>query len=145
MTDIGGFSKRMKIRAKQLDKNMNKAVREVALIADREVVLQTPVDTGRARSNWIVSLGSPSREQQDAYTPGQGGSTGADNARAALEQAAAEISRRQPGQDINISNNLPYIGRLNEGYSAQAPAGFVQAAVLRAVNALKNLRVFDGN
>jgi formaldehyde-activating enzyme involved in methanogenesis len=32
-----------------------------------------------------------------------------------------------------VSNNVPYINRLNEGHSAQAPAGFVQQAVAKAV------------
>lgn len=146
MASLGSFAKRMQVYANNLERNVNKTVREVALVADRNLVLATPVDTGRARSNWLVSVGSPNRETQEPYSPGEAGSTGSANAQAAIAQANAEISRRKPGQDIFISNNLPYIGRLNEGSSAQAPEQFVGTAVQSAVDVVNKARVLrDGN
>lgn len=35
-------------------------------------------------------------------------------------------------QDFDISNNVPYIGRLEEGYSKQAPKGITRVASRRA-------------
>lgn len=126
-----------------MEANVDKTVRMAALAADQAVVLGTPVDKGRARSNWIVSLGAPSRTTIEPYVPGEAGSTGSANAQAALAQGSTTIG----GYDglihgaIAISNNLPYIEKLNQGHSAQAPAGFVQKAVQSAVRAVKQARI----
>ena len=141
MPSLGDFSRRIKKRAFDIEKEVNKAVRQVALVADRELVLSTPVDTGRARSNWFVNLNSPNRQIFEPYVPGEKGSTASSNSQAAIDQAVLTIFKRQIGQDIYISNNLDYIGKLNEGSSAQAPAQFVEAAVQRAVNVVKGARI----
>ena len=41
-----------------------------------------------------------------------------------------------------VSNNVKYITRLNDGYSRQAPAGFVQSAIRKAVT--QDIRSFRG-
>jgi len=139
------FASRIRRRARDLPERVDRVVRETALICDRDLVLGTPVDTGRARSNWQVSVGVGETEAIPAYAEGDAGSTGAANAQAALAQGQAAIGSRQPGQSIFITNNLPYIGRLNDGYSAQAPAGFVQVAVQNAVEFVRNrARVLSG-
>lgn len=146
MADLGGFAARIRLRGRQVEQGVNRIVRKVALIADRELVLETPVDTGRARSNWQVSLGSPITSQREPYAPGEGLGRGeGQNAAGALAQAQERIGARQPGETVYITNNVDYIGPLNDGSSAQAPAGFVQAAITRAVRAARNGRVFDGD
>ena len=109
--------------------NANQTKQKAALAIDRVVVLATPVDTGRARSNWQVSNGSPILETRQAYAPGENGSTAGPNSSSAIAQAEGAIARARKGASIYISNNLPYIGRLNDGSSAQAPAGFIEQAV----------------
>lgn len=113
-------------------------VRRVALAADQAVVVSTPVDTGRARSNWIVALGDAADSPIEAYTPGEDRSTEAANTQAALAQGEAVIRGYMGGQgtSIHITNNLPYIQKLNDGSSAQAPANFVETAVQQAVAAM---------
>ena len=85
----------------------------------------TPVDTGWARSNWIPNIGEP----LDAPVGSRSNvSTGPQN------QAEAGIAGYTLSKGrVYISNNVPYILRLNEGSSRQAPAGFVQRAVAKAV------------
>lgn len=144
--DLRSFAARMRRRGQQVETNTNRVKREVALVADRELVLETPVDTGRARSNWIVSLVAPVLADIMPYAPGQKlGKGERENAQAAIDQGSGQIVVARPGQDIYISNNVHYIGRLNDGWSAQAPAGFVQAAVHRAVAVVRKARVLDGN
>lgn len=146
MPGLGDFARRIRIRGRQVEEGVNKIVRKCALIADRELVLETPVDTGRARSNWQVSLGSAITSEREPFSPGQGlGKGEGRNAAGALEQAQERIGARQSGQDIYITNNVGYIGPLNDGSSAQAPAGFVEAAIQRAVRAVRNGRVFNGD
>lgn len=142
MATLGVFARRIRKRGRQVEEGVNEIVKKTAIVADRELVLSTPVDTGRARSNWLLSLGGPSTSEIEAYAQGKGGSSGAANANAAMAQAQAAVRGRRPEQDVYISNNVPYIGRLNDGWSAQAPAGFVQAAVQRAAAAIRNMRVF---
>ncbi len=143
--DLGEFATKMIARADKIVKNLNKTTRKAALAADQAVVLATPVDTSRARSNWITSLGSPVTSSINPYSPGKGGATGEASGQAAINQAAGVISQRTIGQDIYITNNLPYIQKLNEGSSAQAPAGFVQASVAAGISVIKNARIVDGN
>jgi len=86
-----------------------------AFEADQQLVLATPVRTGRARSNWIASLNIPSDEVREPL-----------EVSGALSQNMPTIATAKLGDIIYLSNNLPYIGSLNDGSSAQAPPGFVQ-------------------
>ena len=81
---------------------------------------------GRARSNWFVSIGSPSRTTTDDTQP-----TKSQQMAATVINGAKNIEY----PTIIISNNLPYIQRLNDGHSTQAPKKFVEAEINRVVNA----------
>jgi len=146
---LESFSRRIKIRANNLPGETNRVVKQCALAVDQTVVLATPVDTGRARSNWLVSLGNPVEQVIDPYqplpkgtNPDKVGETG--NARGAIEQGKQVITSRQPEQTVFITNNVDYIGYLNEGSSAQAPAMFVEAAVQAGVAAVRGARIDTG-
>jgi hypothetical protein len=131
----------MVVTGRVVEQNATKLVRRVALSADAQVVLSTPVDEGRARSNWQVQLNAPAGGTREAYSPGKDGSTSGPNAQAAIDQVKAVIAAAKPGDEIHITNNLPYIGRLNEGWSAQAPANFVEEAVHAGVAQVQGAKV----
>lgn len=140
------FSQRFRIVADRVTRNVNRAVRLLAIAVDQTLVLSTPVDTGRARSNWIVSLNAAVDREREPFQPlPQGtdpsklGESG--NAQAAINEGRAVIATRQTQQTIYITNNVPYIGRLNDGSSAQAPAMFVQQAVQEGFAALRQSRI----
>lgn len=138
MGTFGQFSRRMNIQARGLPEAINRLVRAVALAADQAIVLATPVDTGNARSNWVVGLNAPVTSERDPYAPGSRLGIGEQaNAQAAMEHARQVVSARGRGQSVWISNNVDYIGKLNEGFSRQAPANFVEMGVLAAVEAAK--------
>ena len=142
MSNFAGFSKRMKVRGDQIEKGVNRTVRKVALAVDQAVVLATPVDTGRARSNWQVSIVSPITTTRSAYSPGSKLGLGESaNANAAIEHAKQKIRARTLGQEIHITNNLHYIKDLNDGSSAQALPGFVEAAVLAGAAVVRGAKV----
>lgn len=125
------FSQRMYVRAAKFEENVDLLMRTVALSVDQAVVMATPVDTGRARANWIVSIDAPAA-----------GTTDEVGAAAALAQGAKVIAQYGDGmRTIHITNNLPYIKRLNEGWSAQAPAGFVEEAVAAGVKAVRGAQL----
>lgn len=95
------------------------AVRKICLELTSSVVLKTPVDTGRARGNWFGTVNTPSNETS-TKTDKNGAST--------IGEAQAAI-KAAPGQIYYLSNNLPYIRRLEYGYSKQAPKGMVRITI----------------
>lgn len=127
--------------SKQIPVNAQGMVKQTVLAIDQVLVVSTPVDTGRARANWVVGTG-PSTKAIDAYAPGKGGSTAAENAEAALAQARAFLDSTD-ASTIYISNDLDYIEYLNQGTSAQAPAGFIEEAVQAGIDAVKNAKVLE--
>ena len=142
MATLGEFARRMRRRGKQVDDNVNLTVRRVGLVATQTLVTNTPVDTGRARSNWQVGIDNSVAGAREAVAPGKGLGIGEGaNAGDAIAAAEQVISTRKSPQSIHITNNLSYIRKLNEGHSAQAPAGFVQRAVQLAANTVRNARV----
>jgi len=117
-------------RAAKLDSEACRVAVSTAETILGDLVYKTPVDTSQALSNWQVSLGSPIDNKIPPYFPGEGGSSRNSSAQAALEAGRNILKQKRPGVTIYISNVLPYIRRLNDGYSKQAPAGFVERAVL---------------
>lgn len=87
----------------------------------------TPVDTGYARSNWVAA--------HEIVNDTVGSKEQVDNGRflssLAMLNATASVDVMS-GLIIYVSNPVPYMGRLNDGWSAQAPAGFIEAAVADA-------------
>jgi hypothetical protein len=141
MPSFGDFSKRVKELGSTVEDNSGKLLRKVALAVDQTVVIATPVDTGRARSNWIANVGTSVNGIREAYYPGKERSTAGPNAQAAIDQAKATIAGASIGQEIHITNNLNYIGKLNDGSSRQAPAGFVEIAVKEGVAAFNDAKI----
>lgn len=100
---------------------------------------------GHARRNWAVSLGSPLSGSRGM--PGRGPGEGAATSQA-IKTGKNRIKEFRntgsaAGQDVSrliIQNNVPYITRLNAGHSAQAPANFVEQAVMVGSNVGRNDR-----
>ncbi|MBT9158788.1 MAG: hypothetical protein DDT26_00035 [Dehalococcoidia bacterium] len=123
----------LKKRAKNVPPNTDQLVRKVILAIDRAVVLATPVDTGRARANWQPSIGQPAEGTlPEPASP----SAGRDQS-----DVRAVIAGYRPGLTVHITNNLPYIERLNNGSSSQAPADFVSFAILAVVRAVQRAKL----
>jgi hypothetical protein len=131
----------MNKRAASLERNAVQGVRDVAMAVDRAVVTSTPADEGRAISNWRMGIGVVPSGEVPPYSPGKHGDTRATNEKSAIDQAQETVAQYKGGQTIHIANNLPYIGLLNDGSSAQAPAGFVQTAVQTGLQAAKRIRL----
>lgn len=138
MSDLKNFSKRIKRRASAVSKNTDNVVRKVILAVDQAVVFATPVDTGRARANWQPSIGAPITT---TLPEPSGPNIGTGAAIAAGQQVALQYQGGAKSPTVYINNNLPYIQRLNEGSSKQAPAMFVQSAIAIAVSVIKGARV----
>lgn len=119
--------------------NADKVVRKVCLDLTRDVVLGTPVDTGRARANWFASLDAPSGRTIE-YDKDSGSNIKAPDESAGSEFAVAnaqDVAFKASGHVFYLTNNLPYIYRLEYmGWSQQAPTGWVRAAVERVAQSI---------
>ena len=95
----------------------------------QKIVVATPVDTGQARGNWRVNVGSV--DTNTTETTDRGGQ-GTISKGIATIQAGGGL-----GKVVYISNSLRYIERLNDGWSMQAPANFVGLTFQSVVNKYK--------
>ncbi|AEJ13041.1 MULTISPECIES: hypothetical protein [Pseudomonas] len=89
-------------------------VRVIALAMLNEIVLRSPVDTGRFRGNNIVSVGAPVYTSSVNVDP-----TGSET----IQQGVRVMTGLEPYTQVFIQNNLPYAVPLEDGHSQQAPAG----------------------
>ena len=112
------FELRLNTAVLETQEKIEDAVQVIAMDTLRGVVLKSPVDTGRFRNNWIVSINSPSMEQTPATDAS--GSGAINKGMAAIEGYDVETTSR-----IYIQNNLPYGNRLENGWLKQAPKGMV--------------------
>lgn len=108
--------------AKKAGDNADLVVRKICLDLLEDIVMHTPVDTGRARANWFTTIGTPFAGTIEHNGAGAAAGVSIGRSGAAISQA--------PGNVLWISNNLPYINRLEfEGWSKQAPQGMVRIAI----------------
>lgn len=123
---------------KRIEINADKLIIETSLAVLSELVVGTPVDTGRARGNWLVGRGSPRRPLPETIA-----SLIDPSGQQTIQTGASSIRQRRPGVVLYISNNVPYIGRLNDGSSAQAPSGFIEMAVQAGVAVARRARLLE--
>ena len=105
---------------------VNREARAVSINLLNGLTRVTPVDTGRARGNWFVGINKSNRnieQERKAFE--------------AIQQGVGVVSsaKQLNYPEIVISNNLPYIEKLNEGHSKQAPIKFVEIEIDRVANA----------
>jgi len=133
---MGGSSQSWGI---EIDKEWAKAegeIRDVVIWLGIEaldrVKRKTPVDTGHARNNWIVSIGAPDiKDTMNA--PPKKPKAGEPKAPMAMDTFAASNMSMLSGYPndgsypvIYLQNNLPYALALEYGHSKQAPLGMVE-------------------
>lgn len=129
MATLRQLAARLNNLADNADQLADEAKARVALAILKQLVADTPVDTSQALSNWRVGTGS-TPPPIPAYYAGAQGSTRAASLAAAISAAEAAIAANKTADVLVIFNAVPYIRRLNEGSSRQAPAGFIEKAVL---------------
>ena len=133
LNNFNGVINAFKIEIVDEAENM---ARRVAFAVDRQVVMMSPVDTGRFRANWQVSLNVEASGTVE-HAPGVGGSTTAQNTQKALDQLDKVMKGFELGNDIYVVNNIVYGPRLNDGHSRQAPKNFVRIAAMAGIAAAK--------
>jgi hypothetical protein len=105
----------------RIQQRVNQQVRAVTIGVFSSVIRMTPVDTGRAKGNWQCTIGSPANTILDIEDP-----TGT-----IAEGAMIATTPNQAGSKVYLTNNLPYIQKLEYGHSTKAPAGMVRVSIDR--------------
>lgn len=119
--DMSAYAKKKGVEIKEIRKIF-------AFMLYSSIVKKTPVDTGRARGNWNISVGNPDGSTDPSKTSAQ-------------YKSASGVPEPKGDESIYISNNLPYIetleyggypnppksgtGKTVNGFSKQAPNGMV--------------------
>jgi len=98
--------------------------KKVALSFLQEVVAKTPVDTGRAQSNWRTGV----ETVPTGVLPSAGTSRQAAFERAEKEALNAFTSLK-PFSIVWVTNNLPYIEPINTGHSAKASPRWIERSL----------------
>ena len=125
----------------QTMREVNAVKQEIARKVLSVVVLSTPVGMpslwqsppppgytpGHARFSWRTSLNNPITVEVPGFDPG---------GTATIAAGFAKIKPSRFFENIWFSNNAPYIGRLDQGWSRQAPANFVNKAIQTGVTSL---------
>lgn len=153
MATLLQFSRNIRKLGSRIENNSLRLTKRVAKRTLTSLVEGTPVDEGVARSNWRVSLGNPTRAIIPAYAPGKKLGIGErTNARAALAAGFAQINllrvgakrgTGQAGTALFITNAIPYLDRLRNGYSGQQPNDWVQQAFLEAQAEVQQTRLLS--
>lgn len=127
--NVNSFSAMLRLHGEEAPKEMvTERVREIGAIAMKELIDATPVKEGRARANWQASLVKPiARYKPDAKDP---------SGQTTLAKAMETIRLASWNKMLWLVNPAPYIARLNNGTSTQAPAGIVAVALARVRSAL---------
>lgn len=132
---------------------LNDDLRGVYLAGLFNIVIETPVDTGRARNNWFLTIAAPSSQTTKSNSGGLG----------AVKQLRG-MPKRVLNRKIYYTNNLPYIATLeyggypnpvkkgsynkkkksyeilsSGGFSKQAPSGWVRSTLIKMRNKIRNL------
>ena len=121
------FSQQLRVASKRIDKRGQDIFRAVYIRLFSAVIRDTPVDTGRARGNWQISSKGPATGVLDV-----------EDKSGSITINTVNTFRLDKGKVVYLTNNLPYINRLEyDGWSKQAPGGMARKNVIRFQRLLK--------
>lgn len=130
MSDVNSFNAEIrKFATSHAPEALATMQRKICLEGLKRLVEKTPVDTGRARANWQVGIGSapegvpyPADEPYTATSP-----DGAESM--AVQEGSAQIGAIKKPVACYITNNVEYIEELEHGHSQQAPNGMLAVTI----------------
>lgn len=89
------------------------------------VITKSPVDTGLFRNNWFAGLNAPNVKTTSVTAKKGFGEKGG----ARFTDFLGLSASFDLGDQLFLTNSLPYARRLEFGWSKQAPAGMVRVSV----------------
>jgi hypothetical protein len=119
---MGSFVIGFDIYAKNSEAMMDKVARKLVLEVGSRLIQRTPVKKGGARGGWQTTISSPATAPNNRIMPA--GTT-------AINEMRATLKDWNPTSGVSafITNLVPYILRLEHGYSRQAPSGMMAVTI----------------
>lgn len=117
-----------KFLEQSLDADVNQFKRSYALHLLTGIVFKTPVKTGRARSNWQVAINKPNTVAIEVSKK--------ETAQTVINRGDRTIGKVELGDNIYITNNLPYILKLENGGSMQNNRRSMVALTIEEINSV---------
>ena len=115
-----GFADDVQKWAKRVGARADQVPRIVAVQISGQIIERTPVNTGRAKGNWQATIETPASGVLDNEDRSGSGT---------MQKTYRVANDFKAGHVFYLVNNLPYIRRLEQGWSRQAPAGMVAVTV----------------
>lgn len=115
-------------------------IQKAIISLTRDIIYDTPVDTGRLRNNWIPSI----NQGTNFSMLGTDKSSRTSKSRPVFEEAKRSVLTLKLGDTFYFTNNLPYAkvvefgeypqsntGKVVGGFSAKAPQGMVRKNLMK--------------
>lgn len=125
----GSFSAQLQAFADMVEEDADQVFRIVATEVGESVIDATPIDTGRALSNWNAGINSPDDVYRETEDPLDAKTS---------KRLASEFQNLNFGDTAFITNATPHIPFLEYGSSKQSPSGMVRITLARFDNIVKS-------
>lgn len=129
------LERRLAARAVEIVQSSEQTMKQVVEAGIDRVVRSTPVKTGNARGNWNLVLGDNTGLERLNPVDPRGDAT------IAAMKGDLQPWKIHSEKAINFVNHVPYIIKLENGSSLQAPNGMARQTVAAAQVAAKLLKV----
>jgi hypothetical protein len=127
---MGAFTDIMQKLCGKAQVDVKTALHKIADEAFKRVVLRTPVRTGNTRANWSVVRGPGSPVPVLADTDASGSGT--------IKKADSSVDGWDGDGAISLCNSLPFVRKLENGSSTEAPQGMVKLTLAEMAEWIKN-------
>ena len=142
-TNAADFSRSLMALSDHIDGSIEAVIRKACIDLYRAIVEKTPVDTGRAKASWGLSVDfSEDKSEEREYSTSEISQIVQDN----VSGFRFDIHSDR----VVIYNNLEYIEALEDGHSqGQAPSGMVSISLVEFTaffnNALRDAEGLSGS
>lgn len=96
--------------------------KKVCFDLSNSIIMDTAVDSGRARGNWQPDINSIQNDVLEIEDK---------SGNATVAKVVVQTNNLKLGQYFTLTNNLPYILRLEYGWSKKSPNGMLGINVMR--------------
>lgn len=126
------FASQMRAFTNKAEGAVDKTVKSITFALFREVVMRTPVDSGRLKGNWQTTIGAPATSEDSGRTDTTPKWKIAASSDWDILNKAGGV-----GTVTYLTNNLPYAHRIEfDGWSkVKAPEGMIRVSLAR-INAI---------
>lgn len=102
-----------------------KLFKKVCFDLSNSIIMDTAVDKGTARGNWQPDINSIQNDVLEIEDK---------SGNATVAKVASQTNNLKLGQYFTLTNNLPYILRLEYGWSKKSPQGMIGINAMRFQN-----------